>query len=113
MKEPPKIPDATPFCQLCQGSWPDGHEAWCPLKTGEAQAGALSEQQLYGYAQQAAGSLMGMANLGSEFDFVGGPLDGPNFVHAMANSILQIKGDCSGQYELLLDGKFHWIRSVD
>ena len=108
----PPIPTGTPFCQICHATSP-GHEPWCPVLTGEPQAGTLSYQELYGQAQQAAGGLMGsmMANLGHEFDFVGGPLDGPNWVHAMSNSILKIEGDDTGQYELLLDGKFHWIRN--
>ena len=33
-----------PHCQVCGGSWPDGHYADCPVKTGEPVAGQLAQQ---------------------------------------------------------------------
>ena len=44
-------------------------------------------------------------------DFVGGPLDGPNQVHMMMNSILNIPGgEYDGYYRYLpMTGKYHWV----
>lgn len=48
----------------------------------------------------------------TEHEFVGGPLEGPNMVHPMQNSLmLKVEGYTNGYYRMypeLLDLKFYW-----
>lgn len=102
------------FCQVCRGAWPDHHEPWCPVLTGEAQAGNPNLSQLYNAQMQQAAAqnmLSSSPMMVAEVEFVGGPLDGNNPVHQMQNSRLQIEGDVSGYYMYLADGRYHWIKA--
>jgi hypothetical protein len=90
-----------PHCQVCGGSWPDGHYTNCPIVTGEAVQGIIMPA---GYRQNPE------VRAWTPTEFVGGPLDGHQPVVAPEQNIrLNVEGDTSGYYDLWPgDFKYHW-----